>query len=115
MWKTKEGFVRAWVNALRSGKYTQATGKLRDEYGMCCLGVACDVWDNKGWKQIEGRWYFWAEDVSLPPEIRDFLGANHSEIYLNNNTENEVLSHYNDNVGLTFDEIADMIEEAYLA
>lgn len=32
-----------WVNALRSGKYTQTKGGLRDRNGMCCLGVLCDV------------------------------------------------------------------------
>lgn len=42
-----------WVEALRSGKYLQAEGVLRDTRGdtpkFCCLGVLCDVmgatWD----------------------------------------------------------------------
>jgi hypothetical protein len=30
-----------WVEALRSGRYQQVTGKLRTEEGYCCLGVLC--------------------------------------------------------------------------
>ena len=32
-----------WLEALRSGKYKQTTGRLQDSKGFCCLGVACDV------------------------------------------------------------------------
>lgn len=31
------------AEALESGKYTQATGRLRNKAGYCCLGVACDL------------------------------------------------------------------------
>lgn len=34
---------RLWVEALRSGRYPQATGALHSREGWCCLGVACDV------------------------------------------------------------------------
>ena len=47
-----------WVEALRSGEYTQGTGRLRnDEGGRCCLGVLCDIAAAKGlgyWVQKEG-------------------------------------------------------------
>jgi len=37
-----------WLAALRSGKYKQGTGFLRDKNdGYCCLGVLCDV---AGWQ-----------------------------------------------------------------
>lgn len=32
-----------WVAALRSDKYQQTTGALRNEVGYCCLGVLCEV------------------------------------------------------------------------
>jgi hypothetical protein len=33
-----------WIEALRSGRYRQAEGVLKDEDGaFCCLGVACDL------------------------------------------------------------------------
>lgn len=36
---------RRWVEALRSGKYTQGKGKLFEDYknAFCCLGVLCDI------------------------------------------------------------------------
>ena len=39
---------KLWVKALKSGEYKQTTHALRedkglDDYGYCCLGVACDV------------------------------------------------------------------------
>jgi hypothetical protein len=35
--------VRWWIEALRSGKYTQTREVLCDNAGHCCLGVACRV------------------------------------------------------------------------
>jgi len=35
--------IRKWVDALRSGKYKQATGQLRVNDSYCCLGVACEL------------------------------------------------------------------------
>ena len=34
-----------WVDALRSGKYTQTKRHLSDNDGFCCLGVACDIFE----------------------------------------------------------------------
>lgn len=37
--------ARKWVEALRSGKYQQASGALRRASGgMCCVGVLCDLY-----------------------------------------------------------------------
>ena len=44
---------RKWVKALRSGKYKQAEGTLRDEAGaMCCLGVLADI-QGVNWDEIK--------------------------------------------------------------
>ena len=32
-----------WVEALRSGKYKQTKGELKNGQGFCCLGVACEI------------------------------------------------------------------------
>jgi hypothetical protein len=32
-----------WIEALRSGKYGQCTGKLTDGEGYCCLGVLAHI------------------------------------------------------------------------
>lgn len=34
---------RRWVEALRSGKYSQTCGALRDAEGYCCLGVLSEL------------------------------------------------------------------------
>lgn len=36
-WKQK------WIEALRSGDYTQDNGALRTPTGYCCLGVLCEI------------------------------------------------------------------------
>ncbi len=36
--------TQIWIDALRSGKYKQGRAELGDEeFGLCCLGVACHV------------------------------------------------------------------------
>lgn len=38
---------KEWVSALRSGKFAQVQGKLKNRvnggYGYCCLGVLCEI------------------------------------------------------------------------
>lgn len=41
-----------WVKALRSGKYEQARGCLRDDSGYCCLGVLLDVCGEGEWDGV---------------------------------------------------------------
>ena len=35
--------MQKWVEALRSGKYKQATNRLKSNKGYCCLGVAKEI------------------------------------------------------------------------
>lgn len=48
-WELPESFKKDWIEALKSGNYTQGAGALRGELGdtgtvaYCCLGVACSV------------------------------------------------------------------------
>lgn len=42
--------VRDWIKALRSGNYQQGESALHLKGdGYCCLGVACDLFDNTRW------------------------------------------------------------------
>lgn len=39
-----KGIKDRWITALRSEKYSQTKGNLRDDEGYCCLGVLCDLY-----------------------------------------------------------------------
>lgn len=41
--KAQIGRNKMFIAALRSGRYRQIQGQLRNNEGMCCLGVACEV------------------------------------------------------------------------
>ena len=86
--------VLLWVEALESGKYKQTRDHLRDERGMCCLGVACEVYrsttGNGEWTAAEegdffarGALAFGIEspgDVcALPHEVVDWFGVESSD------------------------------------
>jgi hypothetical protein len=66
-----------WLEALRSGKYKQATGVLRREDTYCCLGVLADVVDSTKWKERyedSGTCYAWDKTepaYKLPDDILD--------------------------------------------
>lgn len=112
-----------WLTALRSGEYPQTTGTLHRtaDYretdwsdakpaGWCCYGVLCDVAVKEGLKVIrktdEDLEYFDGVIDYLPPSVVEWaeLPSNDPEV------RGESLAIRNDN-GVTFAEIADLIEE----
>lgn len=46
---------KAWVEALRSGKYAQTRSVLQNRKGFCCLGVAADVANENGVKVVKAK------------------------------------------------------------
>ncbi len=99
-------FKKAWVKALRSGKYNQAVGSLREmmdddgKIGHCCLGVACEVVGARinmakspgfidNWRAIKG--------ISKVPSILRGTGSENDVV--------DTLAGMNDS-GKTFKEIA---------
>jgi hypothetical protein len=43
-----------WIDALRSGEYEQGKQYLKSmDNKFCCLGVLCDIIDNKKWETFE--------------------------------------------------------------
>lgn len=97
---------RRWIEALRSGEYTQTRGALKTDFGYCCLGVACNTIHPNGWEKAGGRYQFSylgiTASVYLPKPLRDKL--NLSLI------EEGKLSHMNDEGGASFQQIADYLE-----
>lgn len=110
--------IRKWVDALRSGKYKQAKERLRDKNSYCCLGVACDVsgvgkWQKDFWNSWEYAVYEAPGDVNdldLPKGVQKWLGIR----LANPKFKRVPASQLNDEMGKTFEEIADYIEKKYL-
>ena len=100
--------MKAWVAALRSGKYKQGTGRLRgkdDTY--CCLGVKCDVEDNTKWVASEElNVYLWNGRTA-------YLPSDQNEAMVRHSINGDYLVKMNDDMKKTFPEIADYIEANY--
>jgi len=100
--------ARKWVDALRSGKYRQTQGHLRDYKGFCCLGVLCDVFDPTRWTHDNFYYHIYDDDYKatamVPDYIRQYLGATLIDF--------AELADLND-FGASFDYIADVIEQKY--
>lgn len=73
------------VAALRSGEFHQTRGRLRDDNGHCCLGVACEVYlretGDGEWgkpRDATGLRYFYLDGhpdaAMLPVAVTDWLG-----------------------------------------
>jgi hypothetical protein len=128
--------VRLWVEALRSGEFHQGRHFLKNADGtMCCLGVACVVAMRNGCDieeypvGLEGPTYFGKgihRSVSYPPYpvldwygFRDRIGfdLNPNLAEEGDDTSAKFISAVvaNDDLGWTFDQIADAIETQYLA
>lgn len=101
--------AKTWVQALRSGKYTQAQGRLKVAGSYCCLGVACELYRIE---TGEGDWYhdsFLDQPAVLPGRVRDWLGLHDIEGALGYGAKQTSLAERND-MGDSFDEIANLIE-----
>lgn len=120
----KQEIKERWVEALRSGKYEQGTGSLTTGSGRyCCLGVLCDLAVADGAIEpptlvegVEGRgdvMAYRAETEHLPRLVQLWAGLEqHSPEVLVDPDEGswQELVELNDNTGLNFHEIADLIE-----
>ena len=109
---------KKWADALRSGKYIQGLGRLRDmDDRFCCLGVACDIHSDGEWNDAPPNCddvSYWIYEVgpgfgsrySLPNEIREYYG-------LDENTVNHLVALNDGNMQQeqeSFAVIADFIE-----
>jgi hypothetical protein len=110
-----------WVEALRSGDYSQCKNYLRSEAtgGFCCLGVLSDVFQKETGK---GEWKTerdansnqdfyrfipnegsWGSTIGLVQDVRDWSGLVSVETTIN-------LANKNDD-GVSFADIANYIEK----
>ena len=103
---------KAWVKALRSGKYKQGRNKLRNKNNeYCCLGVLCELAVKEGVipEPKEGRrGYSYNRQAAYPPVlVAEWAGLKVRKGSYSNGVSD--LAHDNDN-GKSFDKIADTIE-----
>ncbi len=107
---------KALTTALRSGKYKQTTGMLQNQYGYCCLGVACAVFEELTGgellkQELELNQHVLV-GVSLLPSVRDFYGfsGGSGEIHYTEAVPAWSLIDLNDDLSWTFEQIADLID-----
>lgn len=135
----KQNIMKKWVKALRSGKYKQGKGTLKqyDSKGVaqhCCLGVLCELYNHTMRKSKEktlpekvydndshfshGYCRFGGKKEDLPKEVKDWAGMRNSlgKFQANKVDEygdrEECLADLND-CGTKFKTIADIIEKNY--
>lgn len=78
----KKEVKEKWLEALRSGKYTQTSSVLRDsaddgKYGYCCLGVLCDIYAQENdmkWEGSPEAWQIHGVNQVLPKEVQEWAG-----------------------------------------
>ncbi len=112
-----------WVKRLRSGDYPQTKEHLRDDNGYCCLGVLCEVAREANvvtYERIEGGTAVFhrydGETGALPTSVRLWAGVSGSNPLTDVYEEEDgtgsrlTLAELNDNLGMSFAEIADVIE-----
>lgn len=111
----------AWLDALRSGEYTEGVGVLRDAEGAyCCLGVRCELAVAAGvlpaaTQSGPGADYVYGSDSdAFPPETeRGWAWVGYEdETSLEVLAIEEELANMND-AGKSFAEIADYIEQEF--
>ncbi len=122
----KEFILKKWLPALRSGKYMKGNGYMRrgfDTYmKWCCLGVVsdlCDVeWFRDGSYQDKDMWIYQDDDgkasLALGKTVREKTGISAIGMFTPMYKGYGSLSGLNDHSGMSFDEIADFIEDIVL-
>lgn len=114
--------MQKWIEALRSGIYTQANGALRkprgpipaeyttkfNDYAYCCLGVACELFCEEKERELDAdaddihydSTDIWYDNSLLPEDVQKWLGITNSNPYLTDkfwthpayNSETEILT-----------------------
>ena len=130
--------MKKWVKALRSGKFKQGTGTLKqfDSKGNaqhCCLGVLCELYNDSMRKSKKktlpekvydndmdfphGYCRFGGKRDDLPKEVMEWAGIDNSVGEFT--TDNTIYSVYSladlNDTGRKFKTIADIIEKNYEA
>lgn len=125
----KKSVKKKWLKALRSGEYSQTSGTLRRKSNdgvtsFCCLGVLCNIHAQEhpeiAAKETNPEVYL-KSSALLPIEVaewagltKDFIGGDPNgaavDIGVTYRDRFTTLAALNDDEGLSFKEIANVIE-----
>ena len=101
---------RAWIRALRLGKYKQGTMTLKKGNKFCCLGVLCDLYGKKmKTKWITGHFgddAMLGEENDLPGKVIKWAGLSDRDPMLN-----AIRASQHNDGGKTFKQIAVLINK----
>lgn len=135
-----KNLVKSWVKALRSGKYQQGRKALRNKDNkFCCLGVLCDIskknlgidWEPEEESDSFEIYIMERNGGVLPDKVWEYLGKDTIDYKVQISTANlkipkSVIDSFlfpltnihlvtlNDHYKLSFDQIADILEEEFL-
>lgn len=104
--RTRKEVYKLWIAALRSGKYKQGKGSLKEGNKYCCLGVLCDLaikdggGDKEQWKK--GDMFLDYYDI-LPPNMWEWMNMSCAQ--------ETALINMNDIHNASFKHIANFIEK----
>ena len=107
--------VQQWLNALRSGRYTQAKYCLHErDGGYCCLGVAEEeIWGAEFVPNPDGS----SEDnlglIGSSGDFRHLMREDHAEELDLSESDLDELANLNDAHDFDFNAIADVVERAH--
>ncbi len=104
-------FKKKWLEALRSGKYKQATGQLEKEGEYCCLGVACKIAGYSDNKMGDMGKLFKSHFPRIPQVLDDRNTVHLKSIDGFSVNASQQLVDLNDSGGKSFKQIADWIEK----
>ena len=103
-----------WCEALRSKKYKKGRLVMKDtNEEFCPLGILCELHrkaqkNGKKWRKTSFEYYkYLGYSTDLPDEVCKWAGLKDSIPMLSD----ESIWYLNDSLGLSFEEIADLIEK----
>lgn len=130
----KQNVMKKWVKALRSGKYKQGQGLLKqttikDKTYHCCLGVLCELYNNEMRKskkktlseqEYDGIHNFNKQRECLPKLVQKWAGL-HSKMGDFRDVDRSDITSYGDfasladmnDLGRSFKQIARTIEKEW--
>ncbi len=113
--RMKPKIKKLWTAALRSGEVEQGRGTLRDKYNkMCCFGLLCNL-HAQAHPEIAARQLHRTKYMGQvgypPPEVVEWAGLRSIDPYVLLNGSKITLTALNDDVGLNFRQIADVIDK----